>query len=191
MTPAKPKLKKCKECSREFVPRSTTAKVCGMDCAILHSAKVSAKNAERVANASRTATSKAIKAAKTRGEVMKEAQAAFNAWVRARDEAAGLPCISCGSHDRNSWDAGHYRARSVAPALRFHQDNVHRQCVQCNRHQHGNLIDFRIGLVKRIGLERVEWLEGQHGPVKHTIPELEEIKMKYRRMVREIRKKPQ
>lgn len=119
---------------------------------------------------------------------MKEAQAAFNAWVRARDEAVGLPCISCGSLARKSWDAGHYRARSVAPSLRFHPDNVHRQCVQCNQHQHGNLIDFRIGLVKRIGLERVEWLEGQHPPAKYTIPELQEIKAKYRKLTRELMK---
>ena len=97
-----------------------------------------------------------------------------------------MPCISCGSLARTSWDAGHYRARSVAPALRFHPDNVHRQCVQCNQHQHGNLIDFRIGLVKRIGIERVEWLEGQHEPVKYIIPELEEIKAKYRRLRREF-----
>lgn len=184
MKPVKPK--SCKICKRDFVPRSTTAQVCGMDCAIKLTEQKNAKNAARIAKESRVAHRQAIKAAKPRSEVMREAQTAFNAWVRARDE--GLPCISCGSLSRNSWDAGHYRARSIAPALRFHPYNVHRQCVQCNQHLHGNLIDFRIGLIKRIGLERVEWLEGQHPPAKYTIPELQEIKAKYRKLTRELKR---
>lgn len=182
----KPKPKVCKVCKREFIPRSTTAQVCGFDCAIKLTEQKQAKEALKIAKEARKTHREAIKKAKSRGEYMKEAQAAFNAYIRARDEKAGLPCISCGSLNRNSWDAGHYRARSVAPALRFHPDNVHRQCVQCNQHQHGNLIDFRIGLIKRIGIEKVEWLEGQHEPKKYTIQELEEIKADYRKKTREL-----
>lgn len=180
------KPKKCPICSETFEPFRPLQKCCSAGCAIQWGKKKSEKDAEKTAKASRIAHRQAIKAAKPKGEVMREAQASFNAWIRARDEISGLPCISCGSRIRNSWDAGHYRSRSVTPALRFHPDNVHRQCVQCNQHQHGNLIDFRIGLIKRIGIERVEWLEGPHPPAKYTIQELQEIKAKYRELKRKM-----
>jgi len=174
-----------RRCRNTFKAKNARHVACSPECAELIVAADNARNAKRIAKESRAATRQAIKAVKTRGEHMKEAQAAFNAWIRARDEAAGYPCISCGSHDRNSWDAGHYRATSVAPALRFHPDNVHRQCVACNQHKRGNLIEYRIGLVKRKGVECVEWLESQHEPAKYIIHELIEIKAKYRKLLRD------
>jgi len=123
---------------------------------------------------------------KSRGDWMKEAQAAFNKWIRARD--IDQPCISCGSHNRSAWDAGHYRTTAAAPELRFNEFNNNKQCVQCNQHQHGNLIEYRIGLIKKIGIDRVEWLEGPHEPAKYTIEQLKEIKAKYSRLARELLK---
>jgi hypothetical protein len=66
------------------------------------------------------------------------------------------------------------------PALRFDEDNCHRQCVPCNQHKSGNAIEYRIGLVARIGVGRVERLEGPHAAAKHSIEELKAIKLKYR-----------
>jgi hypothetical protein len=136
--------------------------------------KVNAKKAQIERKDYREAKQKA----KSRGQWLKEAQAAFNAFIRNRD--AGLPCISCGSTDRRSWDAGHYRTTAAAPELRFNEDCVHKQCVQCNQHKHGNQLEFRLGLIKRIGMDKVEWLEGPHEPKKYTIPELMAIKAEYK-----------
>jgi hypothetical protein len=53
---------------------------------------------------------------------------------------------------------------------------VHRQCAQCNTHLSGNLINYRLGLIERIGAGRVLELERDHAPRKYTIAELEAIK---------------
>jgi hypothetical protein len=47
---------------------------------------------------------------------------------------------------------------------------------------------MRIGMIKKIGLARVEWLEGYHEPRKYTIPEIIEMKALYRAKVRELKK---
>jgi hypothetical protein len=133
---------------------------------------------------------RAIKAAKerikSRSQHMKEAQVAFNAWVRLRD--AGLPCVSCGRHHNGQWHAGHYRTVGGSPELRFEPLNVWRQCAPCNNHQSGNIVNYRIELVKRIGEEKVAWLEGPHQPRKYTIEELKTIKAEYRAKARELKR---
>ena len=49
--------------------------------------------------------------------------------------------------------------RSSYPNLRFHPSNVHGQCVICNQHKHGNLLEYTEGITKRIGKARLEELK--------------------------------
>ncbi len=79
----------------------------------------------------------------------------FRDMVRKRDQ--GKPCISCGSW--NASDAGHYYSAGHYPELEMHPDNCHLQCRKCNTHLHGNLIEYRKGLIQRIGNTRVEELD--------------------------------
>jgi hypothetical protein len=130
---------------------------------------------------------------KSRAEHMRDAQQAFNEWVRLRD--ADLPCISCDSlpndHDLitgSRWDAGHYRSVGACPELRFEPLNVHRQCVKCNRNLSGNAVEYRIRLVLRIGADQVEWLEGPHEACKHAVDELKAITATYRARSRDLKK---
>jgi hypothetical protein len=120
---------------------------------------------------------------KTAGEYLKEAQTAVNAYIRTRDH--NKPCISClresvssfgGYRGACGWDAGHYRSRGAAGHLRFNVFNIQKQCVHCNRDKSGNVVDFRINLVKRIGIELVEKLESDNEPRKFTIEYLQRIK---------------
>ena len=121
---------------------------------------------------------------KSRGDWLKEAQAVFNKYIRLRDEKD--PCISCGRNHTGQYHAGHYRSVGAAPELRFDENNVHKQCAPCNNHKSGNAIEYRIALVKRIGLDKVEWLEGPHEAKKYTIEEIKEIKMKYKAKAKEL-----
>lgn len=123
---------------------------------------------------------------KTRSEWLADAQAAFNAWVRWRD--ADQPCISCGRYHNGSYDAGHYRSRGAAPALRFNEDNCHKQCVPCNQHKSGNVIEYRINLIRKIGTARVNFLESEHPPEKWTIDEIKAIKALYVAKLKELKK---
>jgi hypothetical protein len=121
--------------------------------------------------------------AKPRSQWLKEAQAAYNAWIRARD--AGKPCICCGKLSTGptrggEWDAGHYRSTGSAPHLRFDEANCHAQLKQCNRYGAGRAVDYRLGLIARLGLSEVERLESDQTVRKYTIPELKAIRDDYR-----------
>lgn len=172
-----PKAKTCEVCERVFVPDRMGQIVCRPACAM---ARVrNAKKAERESIKSRK------EAIKSRAEWAREAQTAFNAWVRARDD--GLPCISCGRHHQGQWHAGHYLSTGARPELRYTESNVHRQCAPCNTHLSGNAVLYRIGLVNRIGLGAVEWLEGPHPLPKWTADDYKAIRDTYRAKLKELK----
>jgi hypothetical protein len=130
-------------------------------------------------------------ALKIRGDYMREAQKAFNEFIRVRDQLAGHACISSGrplDWAGNAVDAGHYRSVGAAPHLRFDERNCHAQSKQDNRYLSGNAIDYRIGLIKRIGLLAVEELEADQSVRKYTIEDLKAITAEYRAKTRELRR---
>jgi hypothetical protein len=122
--------------------------------------------------------------AKTKAEWMREAQAVFNRWIRHRDQ--GQPCISCGRHHTGQYHAGHYRSTKAAPELRFSESNVHLQCQPCNTHLSGNIVEYRRGLIAKIGIELVEWIEGHHEPKRYTIDDLKAIKSEYTKRLKAV-----
>lgn len=186
MTAKQLRPKKCRVCLEAFSPRKHLQVVCSPNCALLHAKQKRERERKALAKIERKAIREAKERIKPRAAYMKEAQAAFNAWVRERD--AGLPCISCGRHHQGKYDAGHYRSVGSNPALRFEPLNCHRQCVPCNQHKSGNAIEYRIGLVARIGAEKVAWLEGLHEPKKYTIEDLQQITAHYRALLRDLKK---
>jgi hypothetical protein len=84
-------------------------------------------------------------------ELREKAGMKFRKWIRSRDH--DQPCISCGSW--NTSDAGHYYSAGHYPELEFNEDNVHGQCRKCNMFLSGNLLEYRKGLIKKIGEQRV------------------------------------
>lgn len=157
------------------MPRNTFQQACSVPCAI-ELGRVNAKRQARRENAQARAK------LETRRDLLKKVQMAFNAWVRIRDSE--LPCISCGRHHNGQWHAGHYLSTAARPELRFEPLNCWKQCAPCNTHLSGNIALYRAELVRRIGGEKVEWLEGPHAARKWTIEELMELQMHYR-MLRE------
>lgn len=124
---------------------------------------------------------------KTKSEWLKEAQVEFNKYIRLRD--ADQPCISCGRFHTGQYHAGHYRSVGGSPELRFNEHNVHKQCSACNNYLSGNIVNYRIELIRRIGLDKVNFLEGNHEPLHLTIPEIQAIKAKYKALCNELLKK--
>ena len=109
-------------------------------------------------------------------------QPVFNRWIRQRDSRDGwFVCISCQKTlPISQQNAGHYIAAGSCSFLRFNEFNVSGQCISCNKYKHGNLIDYRINLIAKIGLDAVEFLESnRHTLKKWTQAELQEIKDKY------------
>jgi len=173
-------MSKCaiRTCRKEFVRRSITHKCCCIKCAHEYAVLQREKAELKELRARKLAI-------KPRAKWLKEAEQAVNAYIRERDEA--LPCISCGRFHEGQWHAGHYRSVGAAPELRFHEDNIHKQCQPCNTHKSGNAIEYRIGLIQRIGVARVEWLEGPHSPVKYTIEDAQRIKAEFKAKLKAIR----
>jgi hypothetical protein len=118
----------------------------------------------------------------TVSDYLKLAQQVFNKWVRLRDQDQG--CISCGNTLGSKYDAGHFWSAGGHSAVRFHPDNVHLQCQPCNTHLHGNIVPYRQELLRRIGAERLEFLEGVHQSKYWSIQELKEIKIKYTQLIK-------
>lgn len=115
---------------------------------------------------------------------LKEAQRAFNAFIRKRDEKE--PCISCQRHHKGQYHAGHFRTTKAAPQLRFNQFNVSKQCSACNTHLSGNITEYRINLVKKFGSDKVEELETNNDIKKWTLEEIKSIRQYYTWMVRRV-----
>ena len=113
-------------------------------------------------------------------------QVIFNKFIRARDK--DKPCISCNKTNIKKKNAGHYRSVGGSPELRFEELNCHLQCEYCNTYLHGNLIEYRKHLINRIGLCKVEWLEGKHEPKHYTKEELRGLKEVYRLKIKNYEK---
>lgn len=114
----------------------------------------------------------------------KLAQMAFNAYIRQRDK--DLPCISCGVTSAK-WDAGHYRTTAAAPQLRFNTWNCHKQCSVCNQHKSGNLIEYRKGLIERIGKDCVELIENNSETRRYTQEDYKRIAKIFREKLRRLK----
>lgn len=191
--------RKCKHCS-EYKPADSGVKTpvawfCSHVCAIEFARERAAKAAARQAAKRKADNSKVEKSAKSElrqrkmevkpiGYWMKRAQSAFNAWVRARD--AGQPCISCGRHHQGQNHAGHYRPSGSNPELRFEPDNCHLQCAPCNSHLSGNLTAYRPALIAKIGLDRVEFLEGPHEPKRYRREDYQAIEAEYKAKLKKL-----
>lgn len=170
----KAKKKKCKVCRQPFTPWNTLQKACSPKCALEF---VRARQrAER-----RKDTRRRKEAMKTRSDWLKEAQTAFNRYIRERDKHEN--CISCGREPKKR-NAGHYKSVGSHPELRFSELNCHLQCEYCNTHKSGNQVEYRKSLLCKIGEANLRWLEGQHKAQKWTILDIKEIKQYFNEQYR-------
>ncbi|MQU61123.1 ninG protein [Pseudomonas helleri] len=188
-----PKPKKCKNpaCGDSFVPQRLGQAVCGYKCGLAIKEVNQEKARKSLDQVGRADIKVRKEALKSRGDHMREAQQAFNEYIRTRDQAAGHFCISSGKPldwSGNAVDAGHYRSVGSAPHLRFDERNCHAQSKQDNRFLSGNAVDYRIGLIARIGQEAVDALEADQSVRKYTVDEIKAIKAKYRAKTRELKK---
>ena len=179
MPSSKPKKVKCRYC-KEYTARDSAVKVplgyfCSRDHAAQHAIDKSQKERKK---RERRDLAKRKEALKTKRDYIKEAQAAFNRYIRLRDRRK--PCISCGVHLRvkygGHYDCGHYRSTGAAPHLRFNVFNAAAQCVRCNRDLSGNVVEYRKELINRIGLELVERIEYDNEAKRFTVEYLKRLK---------------
>lgn len=142
----------------------------------------------------------------------------FSLYIRMRDSKAyhfqKFRCISCGDvKDFEQMDCGHFVSRN-AMVIRWNTDNCNGECRKCNRLQGDHLLNYRknliiklgqdsiknsvlaqalpdnkkMALIKKLGTQRVEWLEAQkYEQKKWSVEELQQEYMYYAALVLELK----
>lgn len=171
---------------------------CSPECAQVLAVEKREKEARIAARAERRRDKERLLEFRTIPQLKEAAQKVFNTFIRERDKHE--TCICCGiplnftvgglvgTIRGGYYDAGHYRSVGSADHLRFNEDNCHAQRKYCNNQRAGRHVEYRIGLIRRIGLERVEALEHNNATVKWTREHLLAIIDTYRRKTAELRK---
>jgi hypothetical protein len=168
---------RCKNCKDKFEPIRFNHKYCLKDECIR---AFVAETKEKMWKQTKVRMKNELK---TTSDWMKEAQKVFNQYIRLRDKHKA--CVSCESKLGSKYDAGHYFSSGGHKAVTFDEDNVHGQCVACNQYKHGNLLNYQIGIEKRIGAERLLQLhEKAHQTRKYSADELQEIIKTYKKKIK-------
>lgn len=169
------------------------------DCIELFAEQQGAKAERAKAKAVKSAQKQERESDKARKEALKripdlikEAQTAFNAFIRFRDKDKG--CFVCGvpfgaSVLGGSYDAGHVRSRGAAGHLRFHEDNCHGECKPCNSPTGAKPHQIKAGAIARIGIEKWEALENDNTTHKWRREELIAIKEEYKEKLKELKRR--
>ena len=171
-------------CNNRFEPRAPWQVACSPECAEL----LAKAKREKVDNERAKVTKRELKDAKLAqrpiGYFRERAQRSINAY--RRELTRHLGCMSCGTKN-GKMNGGHYKSVGSSPETRFIEINIWCQCERCNSHLSGNLINYRANLLKHIGQERLDWLEGSHEMPHYKIPDLQEIEQKYLKLARELK----
>jgi len=62
--------------------------------------------------------------------------------------------------------------------------NIHKSCSECNNFKSGNLSEFRIRLIGKIGLDMIEFLESQNHPYQWDIDDINDVKQYYKEQIK-------
>ena len=169
------KPRKCRYCGEKYTPKHSSLEPCPKyECRLKHLEA----NKTKINRANKQVAKDKIKSYSQR---LGEAKKVFQKWVRMRDKGNG--CISCGTKKASVWDGGHFKKAELYSGVIFHEFNTNLQCGKCNRYLGGNELNYRVGLIARIGEQAVKELEKlaeQTRTRKYSNEELEEIKRKYK-----------
>jgi DNA repair exonuclease SbcCD ATPase subunit len=175
-------MKRCRVCKEKFTPTySSLQATCTKPTCLIEWGRIAErKKAKREIRQMRE-NLKSVSAYR------RDLQKVFNEFIRLRDSKE--PCISCGRPLPAKYDAGHFYSVGSYPNLRFNEDNVHGQCVECNQHKHGNLLEYSPRLTERIGFERASKLMViRNEPLRLSLNEIKDLTTYYKKRVNEWKK---
>ena len=131
---------------------------------------------------------------KSLSKVKRETWAIFSLYIRLRDclKTTGTLeyglCFTCGARlPFSRLQAGHFIPGRHSANL-FSERGTNAQCPQCNVYLHGNPLEYRRKIIKLYGEEVDERLEKEAKQIKKfSIPELEGIKLEYKKKIELLR----
>lgn len=176
------KQKSCKICKNKFTPERQMQSVCSYECSLAYANQHLSKS---VKEKKKTARAELIKYNQSDVKLRMElAKKIVQKYVRLRD--FNDPCISCRKPFAKQWDGGHYMNAQYFSAIRFNTLNIHKQCSHCNDWNNENKQTYRIHLIDKIGLDKVEWLEAQNQTVKYDAEYLNKLIKTFRKKIRRL-----
>lgn len=170
---------KCKHC-RDWFPRlEMVVKPAGRFCTIEHliewAIENKAKGRKKIEQVERKEITKAKKNnLKTRKDAAKKACHDF---IRSRDSGNG--CICCSKPLGNNFHAGHFLESGNNPQIRYDEDNIHGQRLDCNFFKGGDSGSYQENLIIKIGIDRVNRLKNLSGGTVKRSPEDYRVIEKY------------
>lgn len=170
------KPKRCKQCGEKFTPFNSLTPVCSPKCAVAFNSK---KEVDKRVKEMR-------KDIQSLSDLRAIARASFQTYIRMRDSKFG--CISCPKTEAK-WDGGHFLKAEIYTGLIFDENNCHKQCSYCNDQLQGNVVEYRKGLVLRIGIEAVNSLELRADNAriyKFSKDELRDLAIVYKQRIKEL-----
>jgi hypothetical protein len=172
---------KCKNCKEKFEPIRFNQKYC------LESKCVRVWVESEKEKVWKKTKAKMKSDLETVQELIKAAQIIFNKYIRLNDKLLKNPCFSCRKPLGNKYDAGHFFNANNHWSVRFDERNVHSQCVHCNQHLHGNLLEYRKQLEFYYGISWLNELEQDAKKTrKFTKDELKEIIKTYKEKIKQL-----
>lgn len=183
-----PRPKKCRNpaCGQTFTPQRMGQHVCSPACGLAIKDVNQDKAKKAIAHTERLEHKAAKEKVKRKADYAKEAQTAINRYVRLRDRDLG--CVSCekGPEWGGQWHCSHFRSVGSAPHLRFNLLNMQKSCSVCNNHLSGNISSYKPELVRRIGADKVDWLERFNEIRRYDVDYLKRIKKVFNRKSRRL-----
>ena len=180
-------LKRCKVCKQQFRPTRPMQPTCHKyECQVSYAQQVADKARKKREKVERAADRQKREKLKTVTDHANDTQRIVNKYIRLRDLKEGRGCISCGTKTAMQWHAGHYRNVKTHKSIRFDHRNIHLQCSQCNDWEGGNKIEYRKGLLERVGVDVVEWLEAQHDTKRWSVEELKQIQDLHKKLIKDL-----
>lgn len=193
MSEIKVRPKKCKQCGQPFTPFRSFQKTCmETDCLVKQGRVLAEKRTQQAKREEDRAHREKVRKNKPLSWHINRTRTTCHDYIKARD--FGLPCICCGEPidwygDKRQINAGHWKTQGSSGSVRFNEDNIFAQRAYCNGNQAGNQSAMELGMVERIGAERVEAVRKAAVIIKNwTREELDEIHEYYRAKLKELRK---
>ena len=135
-------------------------------------------------------------------KLLKNVQRNCNKYIQLRDLFVSLgdviaTCISCKkmkvirtSYDLKDFHAGHYFLENKYSSIRFDERNISGQCYRCNKRLSGNLAEYEINLIQKIGKKEFEQLNIDKNNIKKwSVKELEELNKYFLKKIKEEKKR--
>jgi len=184
MSVAKLRCKRCREYfKRETMVKFPSGRFCTKDHAVDWAIENQSKGVKKIEQEEKK---EIIRAKKSNLKTRKEAaKTACHLYIRTRDSGNG--CICCGKPLGTTFHAGHWQESGNNPQIRYDENNIHGQRLDCNFFRGGDSGDYQENLISKIGRESVNKLKNlTGGTMKRTADDYLVIEKYYKDKLKEL-----